>query len=123
PMVPLIVYLLAPSAVRLRVADSINPTYYSNSERLQMVRVGWQMVRDHPLVGVGPGRIDKLYASYLTPQDLVPAYHGHLHNNIAQIAAQFGIPVTLAAVLFAGILFRDLLKRSEEHTSELQSLA
>jgi len=117
PMVPLIVYLLARSAVRLRVADSINPTYYSNSERLQMVRVGWQMVRDHPLVGVGPGRIDKLYASYLTPQDLVPAYHGHLHNNIAQIAAQFGIPVTLAAVLFAGILFRDLLKARKAATN------
>jgi O-antigen ligase len=110
PVLPLALYVLTPNAVRLRVAQSLDPTYYSNSERLQMLRVGWQMVRDHPLAGVGPGRIDKLYTSYLTPQDPIPAYHGHLHNNVAQIAAQFGIPVTLAAFLFVGVLFRDLLK-------------
>jgi O-antigen ligase len=102
--------VLAPTAVRLRVVKSIDPAYYSNSERLQMLRVGWQMVRDHPLTGVGPGRIDKLYTSYLASQDPIPAYHGHLHNNIAQIAAQFGIPVTLTAFLFVAVLFRDLLK-------------
>jgi O-antigen ligase len=110
PALLLSLYVLAPSAVRLLIAQSIDSTYYSNSERLQMLRVGWQMVRDHPLVGVGPGRIDKLYTSYLTPQDPRPAYHGHLHNNVAQIAAQFGIPVTLAAFVFVGVLFRDLLK-------------
>jgi len=110
PLLAIAVYVFAPTAVRLRVAKSIDPGYYSNSERLQMLRVGWQMVRDHPLTGVGPGRIDKLYTSYLAPQDPVPAYHGHLHNNVAQIAAQFGIPVTLAALLFVVVLFRDLLK-------------
>ena len=110
PLLPFAIYLLAPTAVRLRVAKSIDPAYYSNSERLQMLRVGWQMVRDHPVTGVGPGRIDKLYTSYLAPQDPIPAYHGHLHNNVAQIAAQFGIPVTLTAFLFVAVLFRDLLK-------------
>ena len=75
-----------------------------------MLHVGWRMVRDHPFVGVGPGRVESLYTSYLEPQDSVPAYHGHLHNNIAQTAAQFGIPVTLAAFLFVGVLFHDLLR-------------
>jgi O-antigen ligase len=110
PLLPFAIYVLAPTAVRLRAAKSIDPAYYSNSERLQMLRVGWQMVRDHPLTGVGPGRIDKLYTSYLASQDPIPAYHGHLHNNVAQIAAQFGIPVTLTAFLFVAVLFRDLLK-------------
>ena len=111
PLLPLALYVLAPGAVRLRVADSIRPTYYSNSERVQMLHAGWRMVRDHPLVGVGPGRVDGLYTSYLAPQDPVPAYHGHLHNNIVQTAAQFGIPVTLAGLLFVGVLFVDLLRR------------
>ncbi|HME99636.1 MAG TPA: O-antigen ligase family protein [Terriglobia bacterium] len=110
PLLPFAIYVLAPTAVRLRAVKSIDPAYYSNSERLQMLRVGWQMVRDHPLTGVGPGRIDKLYTSYLASQDPIPAYHGHLHNNVAQIAAQFGIPVTLTAFLFVAVLFRDLLK-------------
>ena len=110
PLLPFAIYVLAPTVVRLRVVKSIDPAYYSNSERLQMLRVGWQMVRDHPLTGVGPGRIDKLYTSYLASQDPIPAYHGHLHNNVAQIAAQFGIPVTLTAFLFVAVLFSDLLK-------------
>jgi O-antigen ligase len=110
PLAPLILFVLAPDAVRLRVAQSFSPSYYSNTERTQMLRVGWKMVRDHPLMGVGPGRVDKLYESYLSPEDPVPAYHGHLHNNLAQLAAQFGIPVTLAACLFVVVLFRDLVR-------------
>jgi len=110
PFVPLTLYLISPGAVRVRVADSMNLNYYSNSERLQMLRVGWQMVREHPLTGVGPGRVDKLYESYLLAGDNIPAYHGHLHNNFAQVAAQFGIPATLALLLFAGVVFYDLVK-------------
>jgi len=110
PFVPLTLYLISPGAVRVRVADSMNLNYYSNSERLQMLRVGWQMVREHPLTGVGPGRVDKLYESYLLAGDNIPAYHGHLHNNFAQVAAQFGIPATLVLLLFAGVVFYDLVK-------------
>jgi len=110
PLVPLILYLISPGAVRVRVANSMDLTYYSNSERLQMLRVGWQMVREHPLTGVGPGRVDRLYESYLRSGDYVPAYHGHLHNNFAQIAAQFGIPATLVLLLFVGVVFHDLVK-------------
>ena len=110
PFVPLTLYLISPGAVRVRVADSMNLNYYSNSERLQMLRVGWQMVREHPLTGVGPGRVDKLYESYLLAGDKIPAYHGHLHNNFAQVAAQFGIPATLVLLLFAGVVFYDLVK-------------
>jgi O-antigen ligase len=75
-----------------------------------MLRVGWQMVRAHPLAGVGPGRVEKLYESYLSPGDPVPAYHGHLHNNVVQIVAQFGIPATLVLLVFGGLVFHDLVK-------------
>jgi O-antigen ligase len=110
PFVPLILYLISPGAVRVRVANSMDLNYYSNSERLQMLRVGWQMVRAHPLAGVGPGRVEKLYESYLSPGDPVPAYHGHLHNNVVQIVAQFGIPATLVLLAFGGLVFHELIK-------------
>ena len=110
PLVPLALYMISPAAVRVRVADTFNPTYFSNFERVQMLRVGWQMVREHPLTGVGPGRVEKLYESYLSPEDPVPAYHGHLHNNLIQIAAQFGIPATLVSLIFLGVLLHDLLR-------------
>lgn len=130
PLLPFCLYLLAPTAVRLRVKQSFDPAYYSNSERLEMLRVSWKMVREHPFTGVGPGRVDQLYTKYLTSGDAVPAWHGHFHNNVAQIAAQFGIPVTLTLFLFVAVLFRDLVKawraardRDERFVAEAAILA
>jgi exopolysaccharide production protein ExoY len=111
PVIPCVLFFLVPGAVRSRIRDSSDPAYYSNAERLQMVRVGYQMVREKPLTGVGPGRVNKLYTTYLSPQDPVPAYHGHLHNNAVQLAAEFGLPVIGAALVFVVFLFRDLARR------------
>ena len=108
PALPCIAFWIAPGAVRARVTDSMRWDYYPNAERIQMLRVGWQMIRDHPLMGVGPGRVAELYTKYLSASDPVPAYHGHLHNNLVQLAAEFGVPVTLAAALFVAVLFREL---------------
>ena len=110
PLLPVAVYILAQGAVRSRLSVSIRPDYFSNAERIQMLQVGSRMVREHPWLGVGPGRVESLYRSYLNPSDPVPAYHGHLHNNLAQMAAQFGVPVTLVAMLFTVFLFRDLVR-------------
>jgi O-antigen ligase len=110
PLIPVVVYALAPDAVRARVATGTDPGYYANAERLQMLRVGWKMVTDRPLTGVGPGRVERLYESYLSPGETLPAYHGHLHNNLVQIAAQFGIVVVTAALIFVLFAFRDLIR-------------
>jgi O-antigen ligase len=123
PLLPAILFAVSPRPVRERITQSIKPSYYSNLERLEMLRVGWEMIKQHPLTGVGPGRIDKLYTSYLSPQDPVPAYHGHLHNNAVELAAEFGIPVSLAALLFVGVLFRDLLKASRAAQSKEEQFA
>jgi len=110
PLLLIVLYAIAPAAVRWRAANFVDPGYYSNAERIQMMEVGWKMARDHPLTGVGPGRVEQLYRSYLKPTDAVPAYHGHLHNNVTQIAAQFGLPVALAALLFVVSALRDLFR-------------
>jgi O-antigen ligase len=113
PCLPGALFLLAPGVVRTRVTESFKPDYYSNAERLQMLHVGWKMVLQEPFTGVGPGRVEKLYQSYLSPGDPLPAYHGHLHNNLAQLAAQFGLPVVLAATLFLVLLFKELIERCQ----------
>jgi len=104
-------FFLVPGAVRSRLSDSVQPDYYSNSERLQMLRVGWKMILDKPLTGVGPGRVEALYTQYLSAGEPVPAYHGHLHNNLVQLAAAFGLPTTIAAMVFTAVLFFDLRRR------------
>ena len=110
PVLPLALYLLAPGAVRSRINESLKPGHYSNLERIQMLRVGWQIVREHPLTGLGPGRVNQVYRSYLGPRDPVPAWHGHLHNNLVQLAADFGLLVVGAAIFFLGVLLRSLLR-------------
>ena len=75
-----------------------------------MLRVGWRMVLDHPMSGVGPGRVEKLYPTYLAPGEPEPAYHGHLHNNLVQLTAEFGLPTAVAAILFVAVLFKDLVR-------------
>jgi O-antigen ligase len=110
PLAPVLLYSLAPAGVKARVTDSFQPGYYSNAERLQMWRVGRAMIREQPVTGVGAGRVERLYTQYLPPGESAPAYHGHLHNNVLQLAAQFGLPVVAAAALFVFILIRDLLR-------------
>jgi O-antigen ligase len=108
PVAACIAFWIAPSAVRARVTDSMRGDYYPNAERIQMLQVGWKMIRDHPLVGVGPGRVADLYTKYLSASDPIPAFHGHLHNNLVQLAAEFGVPVAMAALLFAVVLSLEL---------------
>ena len=110
PLAPVVVFWVAPSPLRARIAESFQPGYYSNAERVQMWHVGWRMIREEPLLGVGPGRVESLYTSYLEPGEPVPAYHGHLHNNALQLAAQFGVPALAAAMLFVGVLVGELTR-------------
>jgi O-antigen ligase len=107
---PVGVFLLIPGPVHSRIVDSSSREYYSNAERLQMWRVGWKMIRQHALFGVGPGRVEQLYTSYLGKGEPVPAYRGHLHDNAIQLAAQFGLPVLGSAVLWLAFLFWDVMR-------------
>ena len=111
PLIPCLAFVVLPDAIRMRITDSATLEYYSNAERLQMLRVGLRMIRDKPWTGVGPGRVEEAYTTYLAPGEPVPAYHGHLHNNFLQFGAEFGLPVLVAALYALVILYRDLWLR------------
>jgi O-antigen ligase len=106
-----LLFFLAPSPVRARVTESFDPVYYSNADRMEMWRVGIRMIRAHPWTGIGPGRVESQFASYAAPGELLPAYHGHLHDNALQLAAQFGLPALAVALWFLLHLARSLRAR------------
>jgi O-antigen ligase len=110
PLLPALVFLVLPGPIHQRMQESLLPDYYSNRERVQMWRVGWRMIREQPVLGIGPGRVEELYTRYLRPGEPVPAYHGHLHNDAIQLAAQFGVVVLGAAVICLAVLVRDLTR-------------
>jgi O-antigen ligase len=118
PLLPLAFFIIAPGVLRTRLKESLRPDYYSNAERVQMLRVGWKMVKDSPLTGIGPGRVEGVYRDYLAPAEPVPSYHGHLHNNLAELAAEFGLPVAAAALAFVVSLSNELRKRWKAATDD-----
>src|SRR5262249_42387816 len=60
-------------------------------DRLAMVEIGAKIIRDHPLVGVGPNMIPRVYEQY-RPYYAVNPVNPHLHNVPLQIAAERGLP-------------------------------
>jgi O-antigen ligase len=117
-LIPLALFLLGPGFLRARVRMSVQPHYFANAERIQMLRVGWKMIKEHPLHGVGPGRVAGLYRQFLPPVEAVPAFYGHLHNNLVQIAAEFGIPVAAAGMGLTVLLFLDIRKAGKIASSD-----
>ena len=106
PLIPLALIVLAPGPIRSRATESMRPGYYANAERVQMLIVGWRMIHENPVIGIGPGRVEEMYTKYLLPSEPVPAYHGHLHNNLVHLAAEFGLPVVGAAAVFVVSLWQ-----------------
>ncbi len=77
----------------------------SSVDRYYMWQAGFDMIRDKPVFGQGPGRILEAYPTYRWPE-APNALTPHMHNNVVQIAAERGVIglgcwIWLLAVLLA----------------------
>jgi O-antigen ligase len=72
----------------MSIFDVQEPT---NQDRLAMIEMGARMVNDHPLTGVGPNMVPRVYAQY-RPDYAINPINPHLHNVPLQIAAERGLP-------------------------------
>ena len=110
PIAVAIFVAIAPGQISQRFAsifDRKNPT---NMDRVAMLGEGERMIRAHPLTGVGPAMVQRLYTEY-RGNDAVNAVNPHLHNVPLQIAAERGIPALLAWLWFIGAVISDLWRR------------
>ena len=82
----------------------------SNNDRVAMLQSGVEIVRDHPLTGVGPDMVKSVYEEYRQPW-AVNDLNVHLHNVPMQIAAERGLPALLVWLGFIVYLARDLFRR------------
>lgn len=100
--VPVLIVLFvvgAPASIKQRAMSITDLHDDSNRDRLQMIVMGRDMVRDHPVFGVGPEMVGRVYARYLQPNP-VHTYNPHLHNVPIQIAAERGLPALGAWLWF-----------------------
>jgi O-antigen ligase len=74
-----------------------------------MLNTGVAMVRAHPLTGVGPNMIEKVYTQYRAP-GAVQQTNQHLHNVPMQIAAERGLVALGVFIWFVIRLGGSLLK-------------
>ncbi len=99
--------MLAIPGVRARVISTVSPTTRvdSNQHRLMCFEIGMNMIKAHPVTGVGPEMVARQYRDYLpqnAPNPLPFGWYGHLHNIYVQYAAERGLPT--AAVLTAWLI-------------------
>jgi O-antigen ligase len=92
-----------PSPLQRRALSLVDPTDTTWRERLYFWDAGGRMIRDAPLLGLGPGGVKLAYPAYRNPAGYRPGT-GHLHNNVVQIAAERGA-LGLAAWLAIWIAF------------------
>jgi putative inorganic carbon (hco3(-)) transporter len=113
PIVVAIAFSMAPDTVTRRMTSVFDLQDPSNRDRIAMLRTGVEMTRAHPLTGVGPNMVEKVYVQYRAPGAVEPV-NQHLHNVPMQIAAERGIPALGVFIWFVFRLARALLKMFRE---------
>lgn len=81
----------------------------SNFDRVRMIEAGVEMIRDRPLLGVGPANVKDAYALYRKPDAPRPR-PPHLHNNIIQLWAERGVLALSAYLLLLGLFIRECMR-------------
>ncbi len=102
-----LVFAFAPDSVTNRMLSVFDLQDPTNRDRLAMVHIGTAMIEDHPLTGVGPDMVPRLYAHYRGPDSVEPI-NPHLHNVPLQIAAERGLPALAIWIAFIGTLCAQL---------------
>ena len=104
---------VAPRAIQERAVSAVRPHGEdSNAHRTVCRFVGWEMVKAHPWLGLGPEQVGKQFMNYVpasVPRPLPIGWYGHLHNIYLQYAAERGIFGLLAVLWLIGKVAWDFL--------------
>ncbi len=114
PVLAVIAFFVAPAALKERVTSIMQPHGQTDSNLHRSItrRTGIEMIRAHPLLGLGPEVMkDPKTFDHYVPADiqrpLPEGWYGHLHNDYIQYAAERGIPTLLAMLWLIGKVLWD----------------
>ena len=125
PAVLIVSAFLMPFQVRERIVSVLYPhgNDDSNWRRVILSRTGLAMIREHPLLGLGPEQVGKDFLAYVPPdipRPLPKGWYGHLHNIYLQFAAERGLPALFFLLWMIARMLRDFATalRRREHTAD-----
>jgi len=119
PVAVAFIMLFSPKEVKQRALSIFSTRSYSNSQRIEYMKAGLQIIQDYPLVGTGPDTVDMVFQhpKYDLSQDA--KRNVHLHNNIMQIGAERGIPTLIVWLATMIWIFVSLCKLISNRDSAL----
>ena len=100
PLLAAVAATLLSGDVERRLLSLVRPDT-SGWDRVYMLDAGLQIVKNHPLLGVGPEMVAEVYPIYVEP-DARRHDNPHLHNNLIQVAAERGLPALSVFLWFVG---------------------
>lgn len=107
--VALLVVTFLPLSIFGRLISTFDFQQTSNFDRIRMAQAGIEMIRDHPVLGVGPSNVKEEYALYRA-HDAPRARPPHLHNNVIQLWAERGILGLASYLVFLALFLRECIR-------------
>lgn len=109
PGLGLLVLSFLPLPLFGRLVSVFDTKQSSNLDRIRMVQAGVEIIKDYPLLGVGPANVKEIYPLYRkhdAPRFRIP----HLHNNVVQLWAERGVLGLAAYLLLLGLFLRECIR-------------
>ena len=119
PVILAAVFVIAPQDLISRLTSTFDAQDPANQDRFAMIEIGARMISDHPLTGVGPNMVPRIYDQY-RPDYAVNQTNPHLHNVPLQIAAERGLPALIVWIGFVVVVARALFRMFRRPRSSVE---
>lgn len=112
PVAAALLFVANPAGVGDRMRSIEHPAGDLDSNQFRIVcrRAAWEMIKAHPLLGLGPEQVKAQFKAYIPPDVPRPLPTGayiHLHNVYLQYAAERGLPALAAFLWWLGKMLWD----------------
>ncbi len=101
-----------------RLMSTFDTRQSSNFDRIRMFEGGVEIIKDFPVLGVGPGNMKEVYPLYRKPD--APRFRiPHLHNNLVQLWAERGIVALASYIALIALFLRECARGWRSKYAEL----
>lgn len=99
-----------PAQFQARLYSGFDPADTTTRIRLELLDTGSKMIGEHPWLGVGPAMVSSMALQYKNSEEFPDWVYQHLHNNLMQVAVEYGIPAALVWCLLWLWMARDFIR-------------